>query len=462
MLMFERTALSWLRAWRNKVDRKPLVIRGARQVGKTSLVDVFAKEFDCYLRFNLDVTDDLKLFEKEMSVKDLYSLLLAVRGKTKTEGSTLIFIDEIQNSPIAIKMLRYFREDLPEIYIIAAGSLLETILDKNRQISFPVGRVEYMALRPCTFYEFLGAMGEKGLQEYLSNGFVPEALHERMLSLFNKFSLIGGMPQAVAKYAESEDIVALDDTYQSLLAGYMDDVEKYTKSETLRNVIRHIVTNGWSYADEQISFEHFAASNYKSREVGEAMRTLQKTMLLELVYPSVETSLPIIPDMKKRPRLMWIDTGLVNYAAGVQSELYSIANLNDAWRGKIAEHIVGQELLGQSNAFLDKRSFWIRDSKNSQAELDYLYNSRRFGLVPIEVKSGSNAHLKSLQEFMFDSNCPYAIRFWNKPERTDIVHIEKNKDGYVEKSKDYTLYSLPYYYAGCMERILERLSGRSI
>ncbi len=200
--------------------------------------------------------------------------------------------------------------------------------------------------------------------------------------------------------------------------------------------------------------------NYKSREVGEAMRILQKTMLLELVYPSVETNLPIVPDMKKRPRLMWLDTGLVNYAAGVQSELYSVDDLNDAWRGKIAEHIIGQELLGQNNLFLEKRTFWIRDSRNSQAELDYLYNSRRYGLVPIEVKAGSNAHLKSLQEFMFDSRCKYAIRFWNKPERKDVVHIEKkDRDGTIIKSRDYTLYSLPYYYAGQLEKVMERIDS---
>ncbi len=456
--MFERKALNWLRSWRNNKDHKPLVIRGARQVGKTSLVNMFAKEFDCYLRFNLDVEDDLRLFEKEMPVKDLYSLLLVMRNKVRNEGSTLIFIDEIQNSPLAIKMLRYFREELPEVYVIAAGSLLETMLDKNKQVSFPVGRVEYMALRPCTFEEFLGAMGETGLQEMLCSAQIPEVLHTRIMSLFNRYSLIGGMPQVVASYAETKDIVALDGVYQSLIAGYMDDVEKYTKSETLRNVIRHIIVNGWGYADEQIAFDHFAASNYKSREVGEAMRILQKTMLLELVYPSVETNLPIVPDMKKRPRLMWLDTGLVNYAAGVQSELYSVDDLNDAWRGKIAEHIIGQELLGQNNLFLEKRTFWIRDSKNSQAELDYLYNSRRYGLVPIEVKAGSNAHLKSLQEFMFDSRCKYAIRFWNKPERKDVVHIEKkDRDGTIIKSRDYTLYSLPYYYAGQLEKVMERI-----
>ena len=177
--MFERKALNWLRSWRNNKDHKPLVIRGARQVGKTSLVNMFAKEFDCYLRFNLDVEDDLRLFEKEMPVKDLYSLLLVMRNKVRNEGSTLIFIDEIQNSPLAIKMLRYFREELPEVYVIAAGSLLETMLDKNKQVSFPVGRVEYMALRPCTFEEFLGAMGETGLQEMLCSAQIPERLCPR-------------------------------------------------------------------------------------------------------------------------------------------------------------------------------------------------------------------------------------------------------------------------------------------
>lgn len=456
--MFERKALAWLRSWKNKESHKPLVIRGARQVGKTSLVDAFGKDFDVYLKFNLDDISDRSIFEKEMPIKELYSILLAIRGKKKYEGSTLIFIDEIQNSPIAIKMLRYFYEEYPEVYVIAAGSLLETMLDRNKHISFPVGRVEYMVLRPCTFDEFLGAVDEKGLHDMICSATVPEALHSYVMTLFNKYALVGGMPQAVAEYARTSDIIALDDIYQSLIAGYMDDVEKYTTTDMSRNVIRHIIMNGWAYADEQITFDHFASSNYKSREVGEAMRTLQKTMLLELVYPSVETNVPIVPDMKKRPRLMWLDTGLMNYAAGIQSELYGIDSLNDAWRGKVAEHIVGQELIGQSGRYLEKRTFWVRSNRNSQAELDYLYLSRKYGLIPIEVKSGDNAHLKSLQEFMLNSDCKYAFRFWNNPERTDSIHIErKDKAGNIIKSKGYTLCSLPFYYAGQLEKVLERV-----
>ncbi len=443
--MFERNALQWLRQWRTKPTRKPLVIRGARQVGKTSLVDSFAREFDCYLKFNLDSAEDLALFAKEQPVEELFATMLIVQGKRREAGATLLFIDEIQNSPLAIKMLRYFYEKLPQVYVIAAGSLLETMLYRNREVSFPVGRVEYMALHPCSFDEFLGAIGENDLRQLVREIQVSEVLHSRVEKLFDLYALIGGMPQVVAEYAATHDVVALDDIYQSLLAGYQDDVEKYTSSETNRNVIRHIITNGWLYADEQITFDHFAASNYKSREVGEAFRTLEKTMLLELCYPTAQTNIPIIPDHKKRPKLLWLDTGIMNYAAGVQRELIGKDDINDAWRGKIAEHIVGQELLALSPQYLAKRSFWVRENKNAQAELDYLYNSREYGLIPIEVKAGSNAHLKSLQSFMRASAGTTAVRFWNKPLRKDVVTLE---------DKEFVLLSMPYYYAGQLDTAL--------
>ena len=294
--MFKRKALAWLEDWKRKKNRKPLVIRGARQVGKTSLVKEFGKGFDLFIAFNLENPDDLALFSQEMPVSVLYETMLAVRHQKKIDGTVLVFIDEVQNSSIAIKMLRHFYEELPGIYVIAAGSLLETML--NRQISFPVGRVEYMALRPCTFGEFLGAVGEASLGEYVESVAVPEVLHSRLLSLFNTYTLIGGMPQVVDDYANNHDVESLSDIYQSLLVGYMDDVEKYTDSESSRNVIRFLIGKGWGHAAERIVFECFGNTKYKSREVGEAFRTLQKAMLLELVYPTVETRLPLSPDLR--------------------------------------------------------------------------------------------------------------------------------------------------------------------
>lgn len=434
--MFERVAINWLRDWKNREDRKPLVVRGARQVGKTSLIQNFGKEFDHFLSFNLENSDDMSLFSNEMPVKELFSLMLSVRH-VKNSGSILIFIDEIQNSKFAIKVLRYFYEELPQIHVIAAGSLLETML--NRQVSFPVGRVEYMALRPCTFVEFLGAIGEKNLAEMVTAMAVPEVLHDRMMSLFNKYTLIGGMPEVVAHYAKHGDIVALDRIYQTLLAGYMDDIEKYKQGESTRNVLRFIMQKGWQSAASRIAFERFGNSNYKSREIGEAMRTLQKAMLVELVYPTTEATIPFAEDLRKRPKLMWLDTGLVNYAAGVQSELFGKRDIADAWRGGIAEHIVGQELIGQSNSFLEHRRFWVREEKNSQAEVDFLYKTR-YGAIPIEVKAGHNAHLKSLQLFMQKTSCKSAVRFWCKPSATDIIELPDDKK--------FTLHNLPYYYSG--------------
>lgn len=442
--MFKRRALDWLNSWKDKSGRKPLIIRGARQVGKTSLVNEFGKQFDLYISLNLELSEDLALFQREIDVEELFESILAIKNKAKSKGLTLLFIDEIQNSPLAIKMLRYFYEKMPHIHVIAAGSLLETMI--NREVSFPVGRVEYMALRPCSFYEFLGAIGETTMQERLQNVSVGELLHSKMISLFNKYVLVGGMPQAVAEYAENSDIVAIEGVYQSLLAGYADDVEKYKSGESSRNVLRFIISKGWNYASERITFERFANSNYKSREVGEAFRTLQKTMLLELSYPTTETKLPIVADMRKKPKLLWLDTGLLNYAAGIQSELFGKEDINDAWRGKIAEHIVGQEILSASNKFLQERSFWVREARNAQAEVDYLYNSRHYGLIPIEVKSGSNAHLKSLQLFMQESSCTFAIRFWGKSFSIDEVNLASGKR--------YRLFNVPYYYAGHIEQLL--------
>lgn len=444
--MFKRSALDWLNSWKVRAGRKPLIIRGARQVGKTSLVNEFGKQFDMFLSLNLELPEDLNLFQRDIDVVDLFELILAIKNKTKSKGTTLLFIDEIQNSPLAIKMLRYFYEKMPDIHVIAAGSLLETMI--NTQVSFPVGRVEYMALRPCSFFEFLGALGETSMQERLRSISVGEQLHSKMMTLFNKYVLIGGMPQAVAEYAQNRDIVALDNVYQSLITGYSDDVEKYKSGEASRNVLRFIISKGWGFASERITFERFANSNYKSREIGEAFRTLQKTMLLELSYPTTETKLPIITDLRKKPKLLWLDTGLVNYAAGIQSELFGKENINDAWRGKIAEHIVGQEILSASNKFMQERSFWVREARNTQAEVDYLYNNRLYGLIPIEVKSGNNAHLKSLQLFMQESSSEIALRFWNNPFSVDDIKLSTGKQ--------YKLLNAPYYYAGSIDLLLNK------
>jgi predicted AAA+ superfamily ATPase len=443
--MFQRDILSNLRKWKAQPSHKPLIIRGARQVGKTTVVKEFAKEFDTFLHLNLERPADRKLFLQQTAVEDLLTAIYLAKRKRKQKGAVLLFIDEIQNSPEAIALLRYFYEDIPELYVIAAGSLLESLIDVH--LSFPVGRVEYMALRPCSFAEFLQAMGETMLKEHLVTASLPNAIHHRVMQLFNEYVLVGGMPEAVALYADTKDIVALQKVYDTLLTGYRDDVEKYAKSDNLQKVLRYILTYGWQFAGQRIKFEHFANSNYKSREMGDAMHILEKALLLELVYPTTSYHIPIQADLKKSPKLLWLDTGLVNHVAGLQSELFGVDDISGSWKGKIAEHIVGQELIAANQSVLGTRTFWVREAKNSQAEVDFLHQYKHH-IIPVEVKSGDNAKLKSLHLFMEQSSGTVAVRFWHNPVSVDRITLPTNKK--------YTLYNLPFYYAGHLDAFLRR------
>lgn len=222
--MFERIAIQYLRQWAKKEDRKPLVLRGARQVGKTTLVKLFAKEFDTYIYMNLEEKEYAELFAADYSFEDLLAGIYLKANKPLDFGKrTLIFIDEIQNEPKAVQTLRYFYEKHPEIYVIAAGSLLESLM--GRHISFPVGRVEYMTLHPCTFVEFLRAMGQKLMADSIENMSLPASLHLSAMEWFKKYMIVGGLPEAVASYAKYMDIVRLNEVFNALLSGYRDDVE---------------------------------------------------------------------------------------------------------------------------------------------------------------------------------------------------------------------------------------------
>jgi len=442
--MFKREALESLKKWAAKPKHKPLVLRGARQVGKTTLVNEFAKQFDTYLYLNLENSRAKALFEEDFLMDELVSQIFLFCNKPREQGkSVLLFIDEIQYSPAAVARLRYFYEDAPDIFVIAAGSLLETLI--STQISFPVGRVEYLAIRPCSFCEFLVAMGETELEKAVKQHSIPKAIHSKTMSLFNTFTFIGGMPEIVAHFAENRDFVSLNEIYDTLLTSYRDDVEKYAKNDTQKHIIRYILKEGWGYALQRITLGNFANSSYKAREMGESFRTLEKTMLLELVYPSISTLLPASPDLKRSPKLIWNDVGLVNYAANIQQEVFGSKDIIDAYRGKIAEQIVAQELLAYETRVSAQRAFWVREKKGSDAEIDFVlqYDSK---IIPIEVKSGHNAKLRSLHLFMDEVSHNIAVRVWSEPFSIDEVTTPNGK-----KIK---LFNIPFYYVGQLKEIL--------
>lgn len=441
--MIQRTALQHLEQWKSSEDHKPLVLRGARQVGKTTLINQFATGFDNYLYLNLDRKRDRDLFLED-DIPTLIDRIHVYCRKMKTDGSTLLFIDEIQNSSEAVRLLRYFREEAPQLYVVAAGSLLETLIDT--QVSFPVGRVEYMALRPCSFVEFLNGIGEEYDADAVRNQNA-DVIHERMMNHFLNYILVGGMPEAIMKYAERRDVLAVDSIYNSFRNAYSDDVQKYARNKTMSAVIRHIIKEGWTYAAEPISFNNFAQSNYRSREMGEALRTIERALLLELVYPVTSEQIPLMPNYRRKPKLLWLDTGLVNYYAGVRNEIFNGVDIMSVWKGRIAEHIVAQELIAENFDFGVRRNYWLRDKLDASSEIDFVY---QFGnkVIPIEVKSGNNSKLRSLHQFMEKAPHDIAIRVWTGRYSVDEVT--------TPSKKTFRLLNLPFYYVGQLKEILAK------
>ena len=443
--MFKRDIIIELQKWASKINRKPLVLRGARQVGKTTVVQMFSKEFDQFIYLNLEKEEQREIFELNYPFADLLTTLFIFSQTKRNGGKTLIFIDEIQNSPKAIALLRYFHEEANDLFVIAAGSLLENSL--NRTISFPVGRVEYMVLRPCSFREFLYATRNDQLIDVLDSTEVPQFLHSQLIALFRKYATIGGMPEVVNQYSQRLEITELDSIYDSLIQSYYEDIEKYASSSAQVNYIRHIIANVFREAGTRITFEKFGNSSYRSREMKEAFLSLEKTMLIRLVYPCTNTELPLKPSLVRKPRLHVLDTGLFNHSLKIMGELVFNKNINMVHRGIVAEHIIGQELLASNFSISNELHFWVREKTDSSAELDYIFQYKG-KLIPIEVKSGSIGKLRSLHQFMDMAPHAYAVRIWQGPYST-----EKAK---TIAGNEFTLINLPFYLAHRIEKELDK------
>jgi hypothetical protein len=285
-------------------------------------------------------------------------------------------------------------------------------------------------------------MGEEQALIQLQKTPLDDFAHTKLMKLFHAYAMIGGMPEVVAQYVKQKDLVLLQPIYESLLISYIDDVEKYARNASLTQIIRHSIRASFSEAATRIKFQNFGKSNYASREVGEALRTLEKAMLISLVYPTVNTVQPIIPDLRKSPRLHVLDTGMMNHFTGVIRELATSVDLQAVYKGKMIEHLVGQELLASRFNVLNQLSFWVREKKESIAEVDYLVNVDG-NLIPIEVKSGATGTLKSLHLFMEQAPHRWAVRLYGGIIKMDEIN--------ASHGKKFTLLNLPYYLAGQIE-----------
>lgn len=436
---FNRKIIKYLELWRNKKERKPLIVRGSRQVGKTSAILLFAKKyFSNLIYINLEKSEHGRLFNQELSLDEFKKIINVNFGKSLTPGNTLLFIDEIQESPHLIKLLRFFYEDMPDLHVISAGSLFE-IKIKEKGISLPVGRIEFLYLYPLDFFEFLEAIGEIDILKFLNNfdfqDIIPFALHEKFLKLFHDYVLIGGMPEAVKIYAQTKNLQEVNLVYSNLMTSLKEDIYKYS-SVSSGKYLSFVLDQVPLFAGQSITYEKFAGSDYRSREIHKSFDTLSLALVIHQIKATKSLGLPLIPQQKKAPKLIFLDVGLVSYQMGIQKEFTNLKDLDSFYKGRIAEQVVGQQLLSSFTQDTFNIYYWYKKSP-SEAEIDFCFTFKS-QVIGIEVKSGSSGRLKSAYQFIKNVENSCALRVYS---------------GEYAKTKN--IISLPFYLLPRWQEILK-------
>lgn len=403
----------FLHEWKNRPSRKPLLLRGARQVGKTHATRMLGKTFPDFIEINLEANEAArKIVEKDLDPHRIILQLSELVQKKITPGSTLLFFDEIQSVPHAITALRYFYELVPDLHVIAAGSLLDFAIE---QVGIPVGRVSSLYLYPLSFLEFLIACGHHGWGHAIMNHSLDEPnsdpLHEKLLMLVGQYLAIGGMPEAVNEWISTQTSRATKAAHSDLIASYRQDFGKYAKAHQIKHIDRL-----FQHALAQLSnkFIYSRVGEYQKRELEPALELLQKAGLVHKVTRSAGQGIPIgseasLDDFK----IVFLDVGLSQALLKLDLSSWFI-NPSEMFvnKGELVEAFVGQEILAYSDPISqDELFYWRKDVRGSEAEIDYLVQIKD-KVIPIEVKAGSSKRIKSMRIFLEShSNTPYGIRF---------------------------------------------------
>lgn len=419
-MYFERAIDKYLKEWAQKTERKPVLLRGARQVGKSTAVRNLGKTFGNFVEINFERQPEYKaLFTNNLIVGRIISQISAISGQNITAGQTLLFLDEIQLCPEAIMSLRFFKEDMPELHVIAAGSLLEFALEELP--TFGVGRIHSMFMHPMTFDEFLYANGENLLVDARNQASaenpLPTPLHDKLVSIFRTYLLIGGMPEVVAKWVKTHDYLQCQELLDDLLTSYEDDFPKYKKKVDpllLRMTLRSVA----SQATQKFSYSA-VGGGYR---IDEVKKSLEMLILSGLCIPVIRTDANGLPlgsgaDMAYR-KILIFDSGIMlrilNMALGdisdLTTEILTESASNLVNKGPLAEMVAGLEMQRyQSPNIRHTLYYWARDAKNSQAEIDYIDGLGR-SIIPIEIKAGMKGGMKSLWIFMREKRLDKGVR----------------------------------------------------
>ena len=424
---------SYLRKWKESDSRKPLLLRGARQVGKSYVIKEFGKEFEYFAEVNFELFPELiKIFDSDLHPKNLIPKISAAVECRIEPGRTLLFLDEIQKCPQAVTALRYFYELMPDLHVIAAGSLVDFIID---EIGIPVGRVRNLYMYPLSFSEYLHATQNSQLYDYLKKHDISEPLddifHNKMLTLLGEYFAVGGMPEAVEKWMNTKSLEEVAGVHNDLIDTYKQDFSKYAS----KNKVEHLETV--FKAVPRLTGEKFVYSkvdqSVRSRNIKEAFNLLEKAGVVHSVTHSSGNGVPLGAQTKSSLfKAIFLDVALSQKVLKLETGSWifdpesAIVN-----KGAVAEAFVGQELLAYSNYLSKKQLFyWVREKRGASAEVDYLESAGN-KVVPIEVKSGTAGNLKSIKQFLKE-----------KKDSDEGYHFSQRNFSENEKIRSFPLYAV--------------------
>ena len=440
----KRNAELALKEWIASNKRHPLVIRGARQVGKSTLVRDFARTMglklnEINLYRHLDLMNVFKTLNPQRICEELSDRL----SRNVHAPGSLLFLDEIQAIPEAIDALRYFYEEMNDLPVVSAGSLLEFTLARHH-FSMPVGRVEYMFLGPVTFREFVQEanpyLATCLTMDKISRGLTDSA-HKNLMELVRRFMLVGGMPEAVQTWLDTGDLLQVSAVHRRVFNTYIDDFAKYASGTDLA-LMQSVFRNLPNQVGKKVKYVNYSRE-HKAASIASVLELFIKARIACPVIHSDSNGMPLgaeeRPDVRK---LLFLDVGLMNYANGLTSS--EIMNMDDVQlinEGTIAEQFIGQHLYFRRGLFeLPRLNYWLREGSSTNAEVDYVIEDGH-AVLPVETRAGKAGTMKGLRQMMLEKKLTKAIRFDASKFVEQNVHIEDPVYG----SRDWLLISSPLY-----------------
>lgn len=459
-----RQSSTYLKEWFHSPKRKPLIVRGARQVGKTSMVRAFTEENGLVLcEINLEKHLYLDEVFRSYDVRKINLEIEAITGVSPEKKGHLLFLDEIQATPHALAALRYYYEEYPDLPVIATGSLLEFTLSQAN-FSMPVGRVIYYHLFPLSFREFLQAIAPdllKYLDQITFETEIPQSAHGQLLEKQREYLFVGGMPEAVSVYKETGSITEVAEVHRSVIDTYRDDFHKYASQKDLLR-LQKVFSQIPHRLTQKTKYSHYD-SDARTNEVKHVIDLLIKARVCFPVVRSHCNGIPLNAEAdEKCYKLLFLDVGLASHVLGLKwNSIQELSETELTNEGGLAEQFIGQHLLnlGQGKQ-TPELHYWLREGKANNAEVDYVI-ARSGRMYPVEVKAGKSGSLKSLHQYLLSKGSHIAFRFdLNQASRQELVSSirlsgSQNKTGKVA----YSLCSLPLYAVEELNRICGQIEG---